>query len=162
MDRHKKYLARSFFFLLYQFVRTRYEHVELVFIAHDAEAQEVSEEDFFHKGESGGTLISTAYARALEIIDQRYHPALWNIYAFHCSDGDNMPGDNPRAVKLAGELCPGCNMFGYGEIKPTCYFRDQGGLLGVVKAFKAEDFQAPRLSGQTGISSSFPSLFTRH
>src|SRR5262249_8487852 len=33
MDQQKKYLARSFFFLLYQFVRTRYEHVELVFIA---------------------------------------------------------------------------------------------------------------------------------
>ncbi len=161
MDRQKKYLARSFFFLLYQLVRTRYEHVELVFIAHDAEAQEVSEEDFFHKGESGGTLISTAYARALEIIDQRYHPALWNIYAFHCSDGDNMPGDNPRAVKLAGELCKVCNLFGYGEIKPTGYFRDQDAMLGVFKALKADNFQALRISDKTDIWSSFRSFLTR-
>jgi hypothetical protein len=161
MDRQKKYLARSFFFLLYQFVRTRYEHVELVFIAHDAEAQEVSEEDFFHKGESGGTLISTAYARALEIIDQRYHPALWNVYAFHCSDGDNMPGDNPRAVKLAGELCEVCNLFGYGEIKPTGYFRDQDAMLGVFKALKADNFQALRISDKSDVWTSFRSFLTR-
>jgi hypothetical protein len=161
MDRQKKYLARSFFFLLYQFVRTRYEHVELVFIAHDAEAHEVSEEDFFHKGESGGTLISSAYARALEIIDQRYHPALWNAYAFHCSDGDNMPGDNPRAIKLAGELCQVCNLFGYGEIKPSGYFRDQDAMLGVFKALKADNFQALRISGKSDVWSSFRSFLTR-
>jgi hypothetical protein len=161
MDRQKKYLARSFFFLLYQFVRTRYEHVELVFIAHDAEAQEVSEDDFFHKGESGGTLISTAYARALEIIDQRYHPALWNVYAFHCSDGDNMPGDNPRAIKLAGELCEVCNLFGYGEIKPTGYFRDQDAMLGVFKALKADNFQALRISDKSDVWTSFRSFLTR-
>lgn len=161
MDRQKKYLARSFFFLLYQFVRTRYEHVELVFIAHDAEAQEVSEEDFFHKGESGGTLISSAYARALEIIDQRYHPALWNVYAFHCSDGDNMPGDNPRAIKLAGELCQVCNLFGYGEIKPNGYFRDQDAMLGVFKALKADNFQALRISDKSDVWSSFRNFLTR-
>lgn len=161
MDQQKKYLARSFFFLLYQFVRTRYEHVELVFIAHDAEAHEVSEDDFFHKGESGGTLISSAYARALEIIDQRYHPALWNVYAFHCSDGDNMPGDNPRAVKLAGELCQVCNLFGYGEIKPTGYFRDQDAMLGVFKALKADNFQAIRIGDKSDVWSSFRNFLTR-
>jgi sporulation protein YhbH len=161
MDQQKKYLARSFFFLLYQFVRTRYEHVELVFIAHDAEAHEVSEDDFFHKGESGGTLISTAYARALEIIDQRYHPALWNVYAFHCSDGDNMPGDNPRAVKLAGELCEVCNLFGYGEIKPSGYFRDQDAMLGVFKALKADNFQAIRIGDKSDVWASFRNFLTR-
>ena len=34
----KKYLARSFYFLLYQFVKLKYEQVELVFIAHHTEA----------------------------------------------------------------------------------------------------------------------------
>ena len=51
--------------------------------------QEVTEEEFFHKGESGGTFISSGYTKALEIIQERYHPSLWNVYAFHCSDGDN-------------------------------------------------------------------------
>ena len=116
MDQTRKYLARSFFFLLYQFVRYKYEQVEVAFIAHSTEAKEVSEDEFFHKGESGGTYISSGYAKALEIIEQRYNPALWNIYAFHCSDGDNWNNDNPKAIELAGELCGLCNLFGYGEV----------------------------------------------
>ncbi len=104
MDTMKKYLARSFFFLLYQFICTKYRNVEIVFIAHHTEANEVSEDEFFHKGESGGTFISSGYNRALEIIQARYHPSLWNIYAFHCSDGDNFDSDNPAALRAAKEL----------------------------------------------------------
>ena len=68
MDRLKKYLARSFFFLLYQFLCTKYKAVEIVFIAHHTQAKEVTEEEFFHKGESGGTLISSGYEKALDVI----------------------------------------------------------------------------------------------
>ena len=64
----KKYLARSFYFLLYQFVRLKYQKVEIVFIAHHTEAKEVNEEEFFHKVESGGTYISSGYNRALQIL----------------------------------------------------------------------------------------------
>ncbi len=42
MDTMKKYLARSFFFLLYQFICTKYQNVEIVFIAHHTEANEVT------------------------------------------------------------------------------------------------------------------------
>ncbi|MBI2122272.1 MAG: sporulation protein YhbH [Candidatus Sungbacteria bacterium] len=118
MDTMKKYLARSFFFLLYQFLRTRYQNVEIVFIAHHTEAREVTEEEFFHKGESGGTFISSGYNKALEVINERYHPALWNVYAFHCSDGDNFESDNTAALNSARELAKISNLFGYGEIKP--------------------------------------------
>ncbi|SDF82396.1 sporulation protein YhbH [Sporomusa acidovorans] len=116
MDQTRKYLARSFYFLLYQFVKYKYENVEVVFVAHTTEAQEVNEDEFFHKGESGGTLISSGYEKALEIIEQRYSPSLWNVYAFHCSDGDNWGSDNQKAVELAEQLCHVCNLFGYGEI----------------------------------------------
>ncbi|MEQ8200117.1 MAG: YeaH/YhbH family protein [Syntrophomonadaceae bacterium] len=119
MYQSKKFLARSFFFLLYQFVRYRYINVELVFINHTTTAREVNEEEFFHKGESGGTFISSAYAKALEVISERYSPEVWNIYAFHCSDGDNWVQDIPKAIALAGELCSQCNLFGYGEINET-------------------------------------------
>ncbi|GLQ06717.1 YeaH/YhbH family protein [Sneathiella chinensis] len=119
MNVMKKYLARSFFFLLYQFVRLKYRHTELVFIAHDTRAREVNEDDFFHRGESGGTMISSGYQKALDIIRSRYDPSLWNVYAFHCSDGDNFQEDIPKTLKLAQELCQCCNLFGYGEIKPA-------------------------------------------
>jgi sporulation protein YhbH len=116
MDQTKKYLARSFYFLLYQFVRLKYYQVELVFIAHTTQATEVTEDEFFHKGESGGTYISSGYEKALQVIEERYPPARWNIYAFHCSDGDNWDEDNRKAVSLAQKLCEVCNLFGYGEI----------------------------------------------
>ena len=136
----KKYLARSFYFLLYQFVRQKYANVEVVFIAHHTEAKEVSESDFFHKVESGGTYISSGYKKALEIIEARYHPSLWNVYAFHCSDGDNFYSDNERALQAAEELCKVCNLFGYGEIKPSGSAYYSGSMLEVFGQIKAENF----------------------
>ncbi|WP_069998151.1 sporulation protein YhbH [Cellulosilyticum sp. I15G10I2] len=121
MGQTKKYLARSFYFLLYQFLIIKYIHVEIVFIAHTTVAKEVSENDFFHRGESGGTYISSGYQKALDIIEERYHPSNWNVYAFHCSDGDNWGEDNDKAVELANKLCGVCNLFGYGEIKTSTY-----------------------------------------
>lgn len=121
MGHTKKYLARSFYFLLYQFVTIKYVNVEVVFVAHTTTAKEVSEDDFFHRGESGGTYISSGYQKALELIEERYNPNSWNVYAFHCSDGDNWGEDNENAVELANKLCEVCNLFGYGEIKTSTY-----------------------------------------
>lgn len=121
MDQTKKYMARSFYFLLYQFILLKYSNVEVVFVAHTTVAKEVNEDEFFHKGESGGTYISSGYEKALEIIEQRYNPLSWNIYAFHCSDGDNWTEDNKKAVESAQKLCEVCNLFGYGEIATGYY-----------------------------------------
>ena len=71
MDQTKKYLARSFYFLLYQFLQLKYANVDVVFIAHTTVAKEVNEKEFFHRGESGGTYISSGYEKALEIISER-------------------------------------------------------------------------------------------
>ena len=121
MDQTKKYLARSFYFLLYQFLQLKYTNVDVVFIAHTTVAKEVNEKEFFHRGESGGTYISSGYEKALEIISERYSPANWNVYAFHCSDGDNWSEDNNKAIESAKKLCGVCNLFGYGEIVPGYY-----------------------------------------
>ena len=125
MDQTKKYLARSFYFMLYQFVRWKYQQVEVAFIAHTTTAKEVDEDEFFHRGESGGTHISSGYEKALELIEQRYNPALWNVYVFHCSDGDNWSSDNEKAVELAQKLCAVSNLFGYGEISQTFAYEQE-------------------------------------
>lgn len=151
MDTIKKYLARSFFFLLYQFVRSRYVEVELVFIAHHAAAAEVTEDEFFHKGESGGTVISTAYQKALEVINERYHPSLWNIYAFHCSDGDNFPGDNDKTVQAAQMLCEVSNLFGYGEIKPPGRGIFESSMLETFARITADGFHALTINSKEDI-----------
>ncbi|AGA58767.1 Stress response UPF0229 protein yhbH [Thermobacillus xylanilyticus] len=116
MGSFEKYVARTFFFWMTRFLRHRYENVEIVFIAHHTEAKEVSEDEFFNRGESGGTICSSAYMKALEIIDSRYPPSSYNIYPFHFSDGDNLTSDNERCVKLIGELLKRSNLFGYGEV----------------------------------------------
>lgn len=121
MDSTKKYMARSFFFVLSKFIRMKYNNVEVAFISHTTTAKEVNENEFFHKGESGGTYISSGLNKALEIIEKRYNPTLWNIYTFYVSDGDNWLEDNDRAVKAAKEMCIVCNLFGYAEIMPDYY-----------------------------------------
>ena len=161
MDTMKKYLARSFFFLLYQFISTRYRNVEIVFIAHHTEASEVTEEEFFHKGESGGTFISSGYAKALEIIAARYHPSLWNLYAFHCSDGDNFDSDNPAALKDAEELAEICNLFGYGEIKPMGSRYYESSMLNVFRRIQAPNFHTVLIERKEDIWPSFRAFLSK-
>jgi len=161
MDTMKKYLARSFFFLLYQFISTRYRNVEIVFIAHHTEASEVTEEEFFHKGESGGTFISSGYAKALEIIAARYHPSLWNLYAFHCSDGDNFDSDNPAALKDAEELAGICNLFGYGEIKPLGSRYYESSMLNVFRRIQAPNFHTVLIERKEDIWPSFKAFLAK-
>ena len=119
MSREKKYLARSFFFLLYHFIRSRYDNVEINFIAHDVDAYEVTEEQFFSRGSSGGTLVSSVLHMTNEIIDSRYHPDIWNVYVFQCSDGDNWPTDNERTIAFAETIVQKSQFFGYCEIEPS-------------------------------------------
>lgn len=161
MGTTKKYLARSFYFLLYQFVRLKYQEVEIVFIAHHTEAKEVNEQEFFHKVESGGTYISSGYQKALDIIEERYHPSLWNVYAFHCSDGDNFYSDNEKAFGLAEELCKVCNLFGYGEIKPsgTAYY--SGSMLEVFSKLDKENFQSITIEKKEDLWNGFRSFMLR-
>jgi len=161
MDTMKKYLARSFFFLLYQFICTKYQNVEIAFVAHHTEAKEVTEEEFFHKGESGGTFISSAYVKALDIVKERYHPSLWNIYAFHCSDGDNFDSDNQAALKAAKELADVCNLFGYGEIKPLGSRYYESSMLNVFRRLDAENFQTVLIERKEDIWPSFKAFLGR-
>ena len=161
MDTLKKYLARSFFFLLYQFVSTKYRNVEIAFIAHHTEGKEVTEEEFFYKGESGGTFISSGYNKALEVIQARYHPSLWNLYAFHCSDGDNFDSDNPAALKAAQELCELCNLFGYGEIKPLGSRYYESSMLNIFRRLEAENFQTVLIERKEDIWPSFKTFMSK-
>lgn len=137
MGSFEKYCARSFFFWMTRFLRRQYEKVEIVFIAHHTEAKEVSEEDFFTRGESGGTICSSAYMKALEIIDRRYPTSSYNIYPFHFSDGDNLTSDNERCVKLIGELLKRTNMFGYGEVNQ---YNRSSTLMSAYRNIKYPDF----------------------
>lgn len=116
MGTFEKYAARSFYFWMTRFLRTKYEKVDIEFIAHHTLAKVVSETDFFSKGESGGTICSTAYEKALDLIEKKYNPSSYNIYPFHFSDGENMSSDNAKCLTLVEALMEQSNMFGYGEV----------------------------------------------
>jgi len=116
MGAFEKYCARSFFFWMTKFLRSKYGTVEIEFIAHHTEAKVVTEEEFFTKGESGGTICSSAYKKALELIEEKYSPSRYNIYPVHFSDGENISMDNEKCLKLVAELMDVSSMFGYGEV----------------------------------------------
>lgn len=118
MGEFEKYISRALYFWMVRFLRTRYSNVEIVFVTHHTQAKEVDEQTFFNLGESGGTLVSSAYKLAVETIDKRYNPREWNCYAFHFSDGDTWgPDDNERCLDLVEQLLTRCNLMGYGEIR---------------------------------------------
>lgn len=116
MGQFEKYVARSFYFWMVRFLRKKYETVDVEFVAHHTEAKVVDEESFFTKGESGGTICSSAYRKAIELIETKYSPSRYNIYVFHFSDGDNLTSDNRRVMEALEKLFQYVNMFGYGEV----------------------------------------------
>jgi uncharacterized protein len=154
MGDFEKYIARSFYFWMVRFLRTKYNNVKIVFISHHTEAKEVTEDEFFTHGESGGTQVSSAYDLALRIIQERFNPTDWNIYPFHFSDGDNLPWDNERCVNLVYQLMEVCNIFGYGEIREG-HYRSPSTLMSAYAKVQDKKFIAVTISDKKEV---YPAL----
>ena len=117
MDEARKDLSKRFFILLYLFLTRHYEKIDLVFIRHHTQAQEVNEDDFFHARETGGTVVSSALVLMEEIIRERYSPSEWNIYGAQASDGDNWHHDSGRCRELLSDkLLPLCRYYAYVQV----------------------------------------------
>lgn len=117
MDENKKDLAKRFFTLLYLFLTRNYEQVDLVFIRHTDNAEEVDEETFFHDRKSGGTIVLSALELMHEIITARYPPSSWNIYAAQATDGDAFGADAGKSARFLSEnLLPLTRYFAYIEV----------------------------------------------
>jgi uncharacterized sporulation protein YeaH/YhbH (DUF444 family) len=117
MDEARKDLAKRFFILLYLFLTRHYEKIDIVFIRHHTQAQEVDEQNFFHSTETGGTVVSSALVLMDEIARARYPTAEWNIYGAQASDGDNWHHDSGRCRDLlANRILPLCRYFAYVQV----------------------------------------------
>ena len=117
MDEARKDLSKRFFILLYLFLTRHYEKIDLVFIRHHTQAQEVDEQNFFHATETGGTVVSSALVLMEEIARARYPTAEWNIYGAQASDGDNWHHDSGRCRELlADKILPLCRYFAYVQV----------------------------------------------
>lgn len=159
MGEFEKYIARSFYFWMVRFLRTKYNNVQIVFISHHTEAREVTEEEFFHKGESGGTQVSSAYNLALDIINSRYPATDWNIYPFHFSDGDNLPWDNDLCVELVNRIMSECNIFGYGEIREG-YRGASSTLMSAFGKIADPKFASVTISDKSGVYPALKKFFS--
>ena len=98
---------------------------------------------------------------ALEIVRDRFHPAHWNIYAFHCSDGDNFDSDNAEALKAARELCDTCNLFGYGEIKPMGSHYYESSMIDRFRKLEAPNFQSVLIERREDIWPAFKAFMSK-
>jgi len=169
MTEAMKDLAKRFFLLLHVFLTRRYKHVEIVFIRHTSNAQEVDEETFFHSRETGGTIVSTALEEMMRIVRERYNPSNWNIYAAQASDGDNYTEDSDRCSQLLGtEILPLCQYFAYIEVgaeatlrhgfpsPPTDLWRTYGHI-----AAEHRNFAMRKVADPTQIFPVFHELFAK-
>jgi uncharacterized sporulation protein YeaH/YhbH (DUF444 family) len=117
MDQATKEMAKRFYILLYLFLSRRYENVDVIYIRHHTQAKEVDENTFFYSQETGGTIVSSALKLMQEIIQDRYDPAMWNIYAAQASDGDNWADDSPLCRDLlVNQILPLTRYYAYIEI----------------------------------------------
>ncbi|MDP5136941.1 YeaH/YhbH family protein [Rheinheimera baltica] len=122
MDQATKDMAKRFYILLYLFLSRSYKNVEVVYIRHHTQAKEVDEHEFFYSQETGGTIVSSAIKLMYDIVQERYNPVEWNIYAAQASDGDNWTDDSaPCAELLANKLLPLLRYYAYIEITPRAH-----------------------------------------
>jgi uncharacterized sporulation protein YeaH/YhbH (DUF444 family) len=119
MGDEQKEIVRIESFWIDTWLRKHYKGLETRYIIHDAVAREVDRDTFFHTRESGGTMISSAYKLALEMIETDYPSGSWNIYPFHFSDGDNWSADDTRLCVeiLQSRILPVVNLFSYGQVE---------------------------------------------
>jgi len=117
MDEARKDMSKRFFMLLYLFLTRHYEKIELVFIRHHTQASEVSEDEFFHTTETGGTVVSSALKLMVDIVRARYPSNEWNIYGAQASDGDNWHQDSGQCREiLAEQILPLVRYFAYVQV----------------------------------------------
>jgi uncharacterized sporulation protein YeaH/YhbH (DUF444 family) len=119
MGDEQKEIVRITSFWIDLWLRSHYRNLALRYVTHDVEAREVGREAFFKSRESGGTLISSAYKFADEMIHKEYPLEDWNLYLFHFSDGDNWSdGDTGDCLRILKEkLLPVVNLMAYGQVK---------------------------------------------
>lgn len=113
MGEFEKTLAKKFFLLLYLFLNKVYKHVDVIFISHTQDAQEVTEHEFFYGTETGGTIVSAGLQMVKDIIDTRINLNETNVYVSQASDGDNWPGEESRVTLLMEDLLSKVQYFAY-------------------------------------------------
>ena len=140
MDEGRRKLAKSFFFWVVHGLRRQYGLVDTVFVAHSNEAWEFTEEEFFQVSATGGTVASTAFQLAHEILTTRYDTKRYNAYIFYASDGDNFADDRREVDNRLTELGGLVNFMGFVETPQNFLENGRSEMGRLFKALAARDF----------------------
>lgn len=100
-------VAKAYFFICVLFLKTKYKHVAIVLISHDAQDYLwKTEEEFFKIGAGGGTVAVPAWELLFRIAETGatckqtgvsagpYPASEWNRYMFHATDGQLFDGED--------------------------------------------------------------------
>jgi uncharacterized protein len=155
MDESRKDLAKRFFTLLYLFLSRKYAKVELVFIRHTDQAQEVDEETFFNGTQAGSTKVLSALAKMHEIIGLRYPASHYNIFGAQASDGDSFGEDSTESsAYLLSQLLPASRYFVYAEVGGG----SSPGLTSLWTAYSGIECDHFNMATVTGRNEVYPAL----
>lgn len=161
MDESRKDLAKRFFTLLYLFLSRRYAKVELVFIRHTDQAQEVDEATFFNGTQAGSTKVLSALAKMHEIIASRYPASRYNVFGAQASDGDSFGSDSTdSAAYLRSQLLPHSRYYVYAEVGEST---DQGpsSLWSAYRGIASGHFNMAAVRGRDEVYPALAKLFQR-
>lgn len=147
MDQATKDMAKRFYILLYLFLSRTYKNVDVVYIRHHTQAKEVDEQEFFYSQETGGTIVSSALKLMSDVVEERYDPIQWNIYAAQASDGDNWADDSPLCQQLlAKSILPMVRYYSYIEITRRAHqtlWREYEALQSTFENFAMQHIKEP-------------------
>ncbi len=161
MDEKRKDLAKRFFTLLYLFLTRKYKKVDLVFIRHTDQAQEVDEDTFFNGTQAGSTKVLSALAKMNEIIDARFPATQYNIFGAQASDGDSFGGDSTESsAYLLSRLLPYARYFVYAEVgeRPV---QGTTSLWAAYRSIKSDHFNMATVSARNEVYPALAKLFQR-
>lgn len=115
MGYYEKYCAKVLGFWLEEILKRKYSAIPVKYIVHHTQAKEVDKDDFYNKGESGGTICSSALQKANELIESMDYEDM-DVFMIQISDGDNLTSDNEKCMKLINRLSNKIKLYGYFEI----------------------------------------------
>jgi uncharacterized sporulation protein YeaH/YhbH (DUF444 family) len=143
------------------FLSRKYERVELVFIRHTDEPEEVDENTFFHGTQSGGTVVLTALELAHRIALERYSGSGWNVYLAQASDGDAFGADAGKSSRFVEQhLLPLLRHFAYIEVCEGADSRASS-LWASYETVQSEKFAKRRVAQRAEIYPVFRDLFKK-
>lgn len=109
-------MSKFYFLLNLIWLRTRYNDVSVVYIAHNARAERIrQEQDFFRISEGGGTMFVPTYELTWLLANTEFAGDGWNKYCLHATDGYCFDGQHEVTSWIEKLIRGGFNYFGYFE-----------------------------------------------